>query len=208
MRKRTGIQCPCETMRCTLGPATHDSLPGEDDMDDRRFDRLARSLGHGSRRGLLGTALAAFAAALLPAGRTAVAASACGRPGTRCARSADCCSGRCRKQGKQGRRRKRCAPLPANAHGCTIDDASCDEPAVTATPCPDLPNGKCRITIGGRPVCAVPSTVDCNETCQNNEDCVGGAGGLGVGALCVRCEGCPSGRTCICPFFVNGGEPD
>ena len=174
-------------------------------MDDRRFDLLARYLGHGSRRGLVQASLASFASALLLASRAPRVAAACRRTGARCTRSSDCCSGDCRKKGKKHHKRKRCAPLPANAHGCTVDDASCDDAVVPATPCPDLPNGKCRITLKGRPVCAVPSTPNC-DACKDNEDCVGGVGGLGVGAICTRCEGCQSGTNCICPFFVKGGD--
>jgi hypothetical protein len=72
-----------------------------------------------------------------------------------------------------------------------------------ATACPELLNGRCRITLKGRPVCAVRSTTNCEE-CKDNKQCVDKFG-LGVGALCVRCQTCQSGRTCICPFFVNGG---
>jgi hypothetical protein len=175
--------------------------PQEHPMDNRRFDLLARSIGNGSRRTLLRAALATFGAVLWLGARAPEVAAACRGAGSRCKRSSQCCSGTCRKKGR--RKRKKCAPLPSNAHGCTIDDASCDEPAVPATPCPNLPNGKCRITLKGRPVCAVPSTIDCGKTCQNNQDCVGSAEGLGVGAICVRCEGCPSGTACICPFFVG-----
>ena len=164
-------------------------------MDDRRFDLLARGLGGRSRRDILRGALAALAAAVWIGVEAPGAAAACTPPGARCRRSSQCCSGHCRRRGR--RRRKRCAPLPELAFGCTTDDASCDDAVVPATPCPDIPNGKCRITSRGRPVCAVPSPPDC-AACQTNEDCIDEQG---AGAVCIRCASCPSGSSCICPFL-------
>jgi hypothetical protein len=165
-------------------------------MDHHRFDLLTRSLGAGSRRTLLRFSLAALASSLWIGARAPVALAACKPPGSRCKQSAQCCSGECRKKGRK--RRKKCAPLPANAHGCTTDDASCPN-GQDGTPCPNLDNGRCRITVKGRPVCAVRATLEC-ESCQANADCLDA---LGVGAICVRCESCASGTTCICPFFVT-----
>lgn len=163
-------------------------------MDDRRFDLMTRVLGTGARRELLRASLATVAASLwIGAGAPEVAA-ACGRPGSRCKRSSQCCSGECRRRGR--RRRKKCAPLPANAHGCTIDDASCPN-GNEGTPCPNLTNGRCRVTVRGRPVCSVTMTYLC-ESCTDNEDCLATQG---AGAICVRCGSCASGTTCICPFL-------
>jgi hypothetical protein len=164
-------------------------------MDDRRFDLLARRVANGSRRTLLRVTLAAFGSSLWLGARPPEAAAACRQPGSRCKRSAECCSGLCRKKGRK--RRKKCAPLPANAHGCTIDDASCPN-GQDGTPCPDLPGGRCRITLQGRPVCAVRSENLC-EPCLDDTDCLASQG---AGAICVECGSCASGTTCICPFFV------
>ncbi len=165
-------------------------------MDHRRFDLLTRSIGNGSRRALLRATLATLASAFWIGPRAPEVAAACKPPGSRCKRSSQCCSGECRRKGR--RRRKKCAPLPANAHGCTIDDASCPN-GQDGTPCPNLDNGRCPVTMRGRPVCAVRSQNEC-ETCSDNQDC---RPALGVGAICVRCETCTSGTTCICPFFVG-----
>ena len=164
-------------------------------MDDRRFDRLARNIGNGSRRRLLRVTLATLVPSIWLAARALEAAAACRRPGSHCKRTSQCCSGECRKKGRG--RRKKCAPLPANAHGCSIDDASCPN-GQDGTPCPNLPGGRCRITLRGRPVCAVRSENLC-ETCNDNADCIATQG---LGAICIRCESCASGATCICPFFV------
>lgn len=165
-------------------------------MNHRRFDLLIRSVGHGSRRRLLRVTLATLASSLwLGAGPPEVLA-VCKPPGSRCKRSSQCCSGECRRKGRKNR--KKCAPLPANAHGCTIDDASCPN-GNDGTECPLLTNGRCRITVRGRPVCAVQSQNNC-EACNDNQDCVAIEG---VGAICVRCETCASGTTCICPFGVG-----
>lgn len=48
-------------------------------------------------------------------------------------------------------------------------------------------------------MCAVTMTYLC-ESCNDNEDCLATQG---AGAICVRCESCASGTTCICPFFVG-----
>jgi hypothetical protein len=166
-------------------------------MGPERFDTLAKSLSpSGSRRGLVRAAIAALASGFWLTGRAPSVAAACLPPGERCRQSSQCCSGHCRKH------RKKCAALPSNAHGCTIDDASCDNTVPPATACPDLPNGICRITLKGRPVCAVASTLDC-EGCKDNRTCVDT---MGVGALCIRCESCASGTSCICPFFVKSGD--
>ena len=165
-------------------------------MDSRRFDLLTRSLGNGSRRALLRASLATLASMLWIGTQVPEVAAACRRPGSRCQRSSQCCSGECRKKGRKNR--KKCAPLPNNAHGCTIDDASCPD-GQGGTQCPNLAGGRCRITLRGRPVCAVPSENEC-ETCNDNKDCVDTQG---VGAICVRCATCASGTTCICPFFVG-----
>jgi hypothetical protein len=170
--------------------------PQEHPMDDRRFDLLARYIGNGSRRTLLRGSLATLVSAIWLGARAPGVAASCHPPGSRCKRSSQCCSGECRKKGR--RRRKKCAPLPSNAHGCTIDDASCPN-GHDGTPCPNLTNGRCRITLQGRPVCAVGSENEC-ETCNDNRDCVDTQG---VGAICVRCSTCASGTTCICPFFVG-----
>jgi hypothetical protein len=144
---------------------------------------------------LLQTSIAALASGIWLTGRApGVAAALCLSPGEPCNQSSPCCSGRCSK------RRKKCTALPNRAHGCTIDDASCENTAPPGIECPDLPNGICRITLEGRPVCAVPSTLDC-QGCKSNRKC--SRGPLGVGALCVACETCTGGTSCICPFFVK-----
>ena len=163
-------------------------------MDGRQFDLLARSFGIGSRRTLHRAALATLASSLWIMARAPDAAAACRGAGSRCRRSSQCCSGTCRKQGRK--RRKKCAPLPANAHGCGTDDASCPN-GDDGTPCPNLPTGRCRITVLGRPVCSVTMNYLC-ESCNENDDCLPTQG---AGAICVRCESCPSGTTCICPFL-------
>ena len=160
-------------------------------MDSHRFDSLTRAFGHGSRRSLVQATLAAFTASLWFVVPAPPVAAACLPPGHRCRQSSQCCSGECRKKGRK--RRKKCAPLPELAFGCTIDDASC----TTDVPCPDIPHGKCRLTFKGRPVCAVPSTLDCAE-CNDNVDCIDEQG---AGAICIRCESCPGGTSCICPFL-------
>ena len=68
-------------------------------MDDRRFDLPARCIGNGSRRTPLRASLATFSASLWVGARTPEVAAACGRPGSRCKRSSQCCSGECRKKG-------------------------------------------------------------------------------------------------------------
>jgi hypothetical protein len=137
--------------------------------------------------------LAAFAASLWFVVPAPHIKAACLPPGQRCKRSTQCCSGECRKKGRK--RRKKCAPLPALAFGCTIDDASCGG---SATPCPEIPHGKCEVTHKGRPVCAVEAAANCTE-CDDNADCLGT---LGAGAVCIRCPGCAlSGTSCICPFL-------
>jgi hypothetical protein len=167
-------------------------------MDPVSFDTLTKSISTGgSRRAVLRAAIAAFASGFWLIGRAPGAAAACLPPGERCRQSSQCCSGRCNK------RRNKCTQLPKRAHGCTIDDASCENTAPPGTACPDLPNGICRITLKGRPVCGVPSTIHCEE-CKDNKQCVDKFE-FGVGALCVSCQSCPSGTTCICPFFVKGG---
>jgi hypothetical protein len=168
-------------------------------LDPVRFDTLAKFLAAGgSRRGLLRTSIAAIASGFWLIGRAPGAAAACLPPGEHCSQSSECCSGKC------NRRRNKCTRLPKRAHGCTIDDASCEDNVPQATPCPKLPNGICRITLKGRPVCGVPSTIQC-EGCTDNKQCVDEFE-FGVGALCIRCEanGCES--ACICPFFVKGGK--
>ena len=168
-------------------------------MDPVRFDTLTKSLSTSdSRRGMMRAAVAAFASGFWLIGRAPGVAAACLPPGEQCHQPSECCSGRCNK------RRNKCTQLPKKAHGCTIDDASCENTAPPGTACPDLPNGICRITLKGRPVCGVPSTIHC-EGCKDNKQCVDKFE-FGVGALCVRCQSCPSGTTCICPFFVKGGE--
>ena len=168
-------------------------------LDPVRFDTLAKSLAAGgSRRGLLRTSIAAFTSGFWLIGRAPGVAAACLPPGEQCHQPSECCSGRCNK------RRNKCTQLPKKAHGCTIDDASCENTAPPGTACPDLPNGICRITLKGRPVCGVPSTIHC-EGCKDNKQCVDKFE-FGVGALCVNCTTCPGGTTCICPFFVKGGE--
>jgi hypothetical protein len=168
-------------------------------MDPVRFDTLTKSLAtRDSRRGMMRAAVAAFASGFWLIGRAPGVAAACLPPGEQCHQPSECCSGRCNK------RRNKCTQLPKKAHGCTIDDASCENTAPPGTACPDLPNGICRITLKGRPVCGVPSTIHC-EGCKDNKQCVDKFE-FGVGALCVRCQSCPSGTTCICPFFVKGGE--
>jgi hypothetical protein len=168
-------------------------------MDPVRFDTLTKSLSTSdSRRGMMRAAVAAFASGFWLIGRAPGVAAACLPPGEQCHQSSECCSGRCNK------RRNKCTQLPKKAHGCTIDDASCENTAPPGTACPDLPNGICRITLKGRPVCGVPSTIHC-EGCKDNKQCVDKFE-FGVGALCVRCQSCLSGTTCICPFFVKGGE--
>jgi len=163
-------------------------------MDPVRFDTLTRTLStDGSRRRVLRASVAAFASGFWLTGRALGASPVCLPQGDPCSQSSQCCSGRCNK------RRKKCTALPNKAHGCTIDDASCADAGSGATECPELPNGICRITRDGRPVCAVSNTVVCKR-CRDNSTCVDS---LGIGALCVRCETCPSGTTCICPFFVK-----
>ena len=168
-------------------------------MDPVRFDTLARALStSGARRRLLQASVAAVASGFWLTGRVpGVAAVACLPPGDSCSQSSQCCSGQCNK------RRQKCAPLPRKAFGCTIDDASCANATPQAKACPDPPpgiSGLCRITLQGRPICAVPATLDCAE-CTNDRQC--SRGPLGVGALCVRCETCLGGTSCICPFFVK-----
>jgi hypothetical protein len=171
-------------------------------MDDRRFDLLARGLGYRSRRGMLRVLAAALTALLWLGPRARRVAAVCLEPGARCRKSSQCCSGHCRKKGRK--RRKKCAPLPVKAYGCTIDDASCDDAVVSPTSCPAVPNGECRLTLKGRPVCAVnDEPADCTA-CNDNRDC--SSGDLGVGAVCIRCEGCTSGTGCVCPFFVGNGD--
>lgn len=163
-------------------------------MDSRRFDRLTEEMGTASRRAVMRVAIAAIAAAigvgLGPRGARAV----CRNPGSRCDRDNQCCSGECKKKGKN--KRKRCAPLPANAFGCTIDDAACVAPK---TPCPGRPQNSCQVTLRGKPVCDVTGNQPCQQ-CQSNTDC--SEGDLGVGALCIRCAECTGGTTCICPAPV------
>ena len=167
-------------------------------MNPVRFDTLVKSLStSGSRRGMMRVAIAAFASGSWLIGRAPGVAAACRPPGEPCSQSSECCSGRCNK------RRNKCTRLPKRAHGCTIDDASCEN-TPQGTPCPKLENGICRITLKGRPVCAVPSTLGCEE-CKDNKQCVDKFE-FGVGALCVRCPSGGCETTCICPFFVKGGE--
>jgi hypothetical protein len=161
-------------------------------MDETRFDSLVVKLtATRNRRAALRALGIGALATLLRVPQPA--AAQCKKTGGRCRRNHQCCSGKCRKRGKK--KGKRCARLPRQAFGCTIALSSCAD-ADSATPCPRNEFGRCRLGIDGQPVCTTRGTLEC-ESCQRDSDCIAAEG---PGAICVRCDSCPGGTSCICPM--------
>jgi hypothetical protein len=75
-------------------------------MDERRFDRIARRLGHGIPRRPL---IAAAAATVLAALQRPQSALACKKVGKKCDKNNDCCDGaRCKGDTKKKKGKCRC----------------------------------------------------------------------------------------------------
>jgi hypothetical protein len=115
-------------------------------MDERRFDRIARRLGHGIPRRPL---IAAAAATVLAALQRPQSALACKKVGKKCDKNNDCCDGaRCKgdtkkKKGSAGARVVgRIATATRNASGSTPTSTA----AVAATRAPP-----CRVVAKGLP---------------------------------------------------------
>lgn len=141
-------------------------------MDNRRFDRLSRSVAvRTSRRRLL----AGSGFGLLGLGRglttAAPAAAACKPNGATCKleNPLACCSGVCKKRPGEP---ARCA-VNRNAFGCTVDDDFCRLGNGREKPCPKRPGGICFRGGKGRPLCAKDGfcVLDC-ESCLPGFSCV------------------------------------
>jgi hypothetical protein len=199
-------------------PATTATIEGDNDMDSKRFDALARSLG-GSRRSLLAGGLALTAGGL---GASALDARkrkkrkkrkptarpnefGCLEVNDPCARAEECCSGIC--EGKKCR-----------AH----DTGTCrqDRQGVCSATTNDVPTLTCgndcycfRTTAGSN-FCAVPPAAvgdpKCVD-CKKDADCQ--ALGFPAGSACVpvdlgHCSGrCATGMACLVPCGVDFPQP-
>ena len=179
-------------------------------MDDRRFDRLAKSMAGTSRRSLLKGAFGALLGGALGLPGLSNAAAA-GRPvSSICRKNGDCASGVCGPKDATGRQRCVCAnstDCPAPAGTCTI--ATCTTgvcgtaPGNTGTPC-----GQAADSCSPAPVCSGSATVcpPALSACANGEVC--GSDGTCESLQCF----CPSGQmllangTCATP--CTSSEPD
>jgi len=166
-------------------------------MDQQGLRTLTRTLTElPSRRDVLhGLAATGIALGTVRLPRLAVASKrATGEPAAQanndscrktrasCRRDEQCCSGSCKRNRKNGEQRCR---RTVGARGCTIEDG-CNQ-----VPCPDDPNGKCTVTVGGKPFCFKDSAC---FACDSDQDCVDEYGVPGL-----RCVECPE----VCDATTN-----
>ena len=157
-------------------------------MDGQRMDELAKVLANGTDRrrllkGLLGGG-AAGSLALLGA-RGAGAQTTCKENGRRCTDGTACCSGRCAKNRRTGKKECRRAP---NQGTCTIEQDVC---AGTGGLCNGRAECECFVTAAGRSLCGdstagIDFVTACGE-CPSGKVCVRGGGSncVGVPLVCV-----------------------
>ncbi|MFN8589817.1 MAG: hypothetical protein U0031_00055 [Thermomicrobiales bacterium] len=179
-------------------------------MDDRRFDAIARSLGHVATRRDALALLVALAGIPVntaarkrqhhdhpPPHRQVQVEARCRLNGSPCNTSAQCCSRKC----EGGKGHKKCKSCTLKA--CSAKADLCRGGAICG--CKGNPNCACWTGIAGDPVCASLPYGVCTP-CENDATCEGLFGV--AGSRCIKAEsaacGCkaegnPNGTACVAP---------
>jgi len=170
------------------------------DMDDIRFDALARRLSAtGPRRAALRAVAAGLVAGGLSwRGEPAAAETCTLKPtGERCTSGGECCSGRCKR--KKGTNKRFCRQAPGQGI-CTVADNLC---TVGSSDCNSTgtPQCLCWVAEDGFSFCGAkpPDTVERCFICDSDADCQKRPGAQ-PGDRCVYCGGTlctdrPAGNT-------------
>jgi hypothetical protein len=138
-------------------------------MDGSRFDALTKTLGTAHSRRTLTRLLGGLSLGGVLSALGVPAAQAthfgCRHVGKPCTSNDQCCSSRC--PGPEGSKTCRAH----HTGGCTKADDACRSTSGGPSPCPNIPNGTCFITIGNAPFCGESNGAGC-ERCRSDQDCV------------------------------------